>query len=90
VPYKFRASDTFWRNLSDLSDAQRSSAQKAWLIFRNDPFDPRLHTHKIHALSARAGRTVYSVTVERDLRVLFYIDGDTIFSFDIGSHAIYN
>jgi hypothetical protein len=39
------------------------------MIFRNDPFDPRLNTHKIHALSARAGRTVYSVTVERDLRV---------------------
>jgi hypothetical protein len=32
----------------------------AWKIFKKDPFDARLGTHKIHRLSAHYGRTIYS------------------------------
>jgi len=34
-------------------------------------------------------RTVYAVVVEADLRVVFYIDGEVVISFNIGSHDVY-
>ena len=59
-------------------------------IFKDDPFHPRLRSHRIHKLSARYGRTIYAAEVEADLRVVFYIEADTIVSFNIGTHAIYS
>jgi mRNA-degrading endonuclease YafQ of YafQ-DinJ toxin-antitoxin module len=85
----FRASETFWRNFYALSESQKASVRDAWEIFKRDPFDPRLRSHKIHALSAIAKRTIFSAVVEANLRVVFYIDGDTVYTVDIGSHSIY-
>ncbi len=34
-------------------------------------------------------RTVYAVVVEADLRVVFYIDGNIVVSFNIGTHDVY-
>jgi len=48
-----------------------------------------LGTHKINSLSAIFKRTVYAVVIEGDLRVTFYVDGDTVFTTNIGSHDIY-
>jgi mRNA-degrading endonuclease YafQ of YafQ-DinJ toxin-antitoxin module len=86
---KYKASEEFWKNFYDLSTSQKASARYAWEIFKENPFDPRLRTHKINALSGRAGRTIYSTWVEDDLRVVFYISGDTVFTLDIGTHGIY-
>ena len=58
-------------------------------MFKSNPFDPRLRTHKIHRLSARLGRTIYSVWMEKDLRALFYLEQDTVVTIDIGSHRMY-
>jgi hypothetical protein len=65
------------------------SAVKAFAIFRHNPFDPRLQTHKIHGLSAFYKKTIYAVWIEGDLRATFYIDGSDVISVDIGTHAIY-
>jgi hypothetical protein len=46
--------------------------RRTWQIFKVDPFDSRLGTHKIHGLSAIFNRTVYAVVVEGDLRITFY------------------
>jgi hypothetical protein len=35
-----------------LSSAQKESARRAWKIFKEDSFDPRLRTHKILRLDA--------------------------------------
>jgi hypothetical protein len=43
---------------------QKEAARTAWKIFKADPFDSRLRTHKIHRLSALMGRTVYAVAIE--------------------------
>jgi hypothetical protein len=88
--YRYQASETFWDNFYSLSAPQKESAPTAWQIFKQDPFDPRLRTHKIHRLSAIMRRTVYAVIVEGDLRVVFYIENDTVVSFNIGTHAIYS
>lgn len=87
--YRFRATETFWENLYDLSPAQKETARQAWLIFKHDPFDPRLRAHKIHRLSALLRRTVYAVKVEGDLRVVFYLEGDQVVSFNVGTHDLY-
>ncbi|MBI3879340.1 MAG: hypothetical protein HY301_04660 [Verrucomicrobia bacterium] len=86
---KFRASETFWKHFYDLRPAQKESARAAWKIFKNNPFDSRLRTHKIHRLSAALGRTVHAVEIEGDLHVVFYLDGDVVRTVDIGTHEIY-
>lgn len=85
----FKASETFWRNFYALPDSQKQSAREAWEIFKENPFDARLKTHKIFALTGRASRTIWSSVIEGDLRVVFYIDGDTVFTVDIGTHDVY-
>jgi len=89
MTYDFRAAEQFWRSFYSLPDSQKESTRRIWQIFKLDPFDPRLHTHKIHSLSALYKRTIYSVTVERDLRAVFFVEDSTIFTVDIGTHDIY-
>ena len=89
MKYRFRAVEKYWTSFYRLPAAQKESARKAWKIFKEDPFDPRLRTHKIQGLSARYGRTIYAVEVEGDLRSLFYLDGDIVVSLVIGTHQIY-
>ena len=86
---RFLATPQFWRSFARLSDGQRDSALRMWRIFKEDPFDPRLKTHRIASLSARTGRTVHSVWIELDLRAVFYLDGADVVSVDIGTHGIY-
>lgn len=86
---KFQATQAFWKSFYALPSDQKLSSRKAWEIFKADPFDPRLRTHKIHSLSGRAGRPVYSCTIEGNLRAIFWVEGDTVLTLDIGTHAIY-
>ncbi len=89
MKYRFRVAKPFHRDLFKLPPNQYRAAVKAYKIFKVNPFDPRLRTHKIHRLSAQYGKTIYSVCIEADLRAVFYIEGNTIWSVAIGSHAIY-
>ena len=87
--WRFRATEKFWKSFYKLSAPQKESVRQAWSVFKTDPFHPSLGTHEIHALSARAKHTVYSVVVEGDLRVLFRIDGAWVTTLDTGTHKIY-
>jgi hypothetical protein len=49
----------------------------------------RLRTHKIHHLSALYRKTIYAARIEGDLRAVFYLEGQSVISVDIGTHAIY-
>lgn len=88
-PSRYVAQPQFWRNFRKPPREQWAAVRRVWQIFKVDPFDPRLGTHKIHALSALFHRTVYAVVVEGDLRITFYLDGDTVITTNIGTHAIY-
>ena len=88
--YRYRATETFWENFYRLDPFQKESTRRAWELFKQDPFNPRLRPHKIHRLSSIMKRTVHAVVIEGDLRVVFYIEADTIVSFNIGTHAIYS
>ena len=61
----------------------------AFKIFKENPFDPRLRPHKIHKLSALYGKTIHAVDIEANLRAAFYIEGNTVWSVDVGTHDIY-
>jgi hypothetical protein len=87
--YLYRPTESFWKSFHALSAEQKAAVRAAWLIFKIDPFDPRLGTHKIHQLTAAYGETIYAVRVAADLRVIFAIRGSTVWSLDVGTHAIY-
>ena len=87
--YRYKAAERFWTAFYSLSDAQKDSVRAAWRKFKSNPFDPSLRTHRLHALSARVGKTVYSAVIEADLRAVFVIKGDTVITFDLGTHSIY-
>ena len=89
MKYRYRAVERFWTSFYRLPSAQKESARKTWKIFKEDPFDPRLRTHKIQRLSANYGRTIYAIEIEGDLRLLFYLDGETVVSLIIGTHDLY-
>ncbi len=89
MAYRYRATPQFWRSYAKLTESQQASARRVWPIFKENPFDPRLRTHKIASLSARFGCTIHSVGIEGNLRAVFYLDGSDCISVDIGTHAIY-
>jgi hypothetical protein len=72
-----------------LSPSQKDATRRAWKIFKENPFEPRLRSHKIHKLSARYGRTICATEIEANLRAVFYVEGDVVVTVDIGSHDIY-
>ena len=89
MKYRHRATEKFWTSFYRLSSAQKESCRKAWRIFKENPFDPRLRSHKINRLSTRYGRTIYAAAIEGDLRLLFYLEGETVTSLIVGTHDIY-
>ena len=89
MKFRFKASRAFWKSFTKLPERQQVSAKAAFKIFKTNPFDPRLRAHKINSLSAYYGKTTYAAEIEGDLRAAFYVEGDVIFTVDIGSHAIY-
>jgi hypothetical protein len=89
MKYRYRAVEKFWTSFYSLNPQQKESCRRAWQIFKENPFDNRLRTHKIHRLSARYGRTIYAAVIEGDLRVLFYLEGETITSLIVGAHDVY-
>lgn len=89
MSYRYRAAERFWTNFYRLSPSQKDAARAAWQIFKVNPFDPRLRPHKIHSLSAHYGRAIHAIEIEGDLRCTFYVEGDTVVTLTIGTHAIY-
>jgi hypothetical protein len=79
----------FWRSFGKLPAQQQHRAREAFIIFKQNPFDSRLRSHKIQKLSARYGRVIYAAEIEADLRVMFYVEGKTVVTIDIGSHDLY-
>jgi proteic killer suppression protein len=79
-------SPSFKRVFKKKIRGQPSLQAKFWQkveIFKDNPFDWRLRTHK---LSGRL-QELWSFTVEYDVRVIFYFEGENQAVFiDIGTH----
>lgn len=61
-------------------------AEKKEKIFRKDPFDPKLKTHK---LSGKL-KDFYSFSIDYQYRIIFeFVDKNTIWFHSAGTHEIY-
>ena len=89
MKYHFRTTKTFRQAFDGLSASNQKATKEAFAIFKKNPFEPSLNVHKIYKLSGIAKKAVFSITIKMNLKVIFIIDGDTIVSLDIGTHAIY-
>ena len=89
MKYRFKPTQRFWESFYALSPSQKDSTRRAWKVFKENPFDPRLRPHKIHRLSASYGRTIFAAEIEADLRAIFYLEGNEVVTVDIGAHDVY-
>ena len=88
--WRDEASIAAWKAHAEHQLAQQQGrAREAFLIFKQNPFDSRLGSHKIQKLSVRYGRVIYAAEIEANLRVVFYIERNTVLTVDIGSHDLY-
>ena len=79
-------SERFLKQLSRLSQDIVNRAQAKEAIFRADPFDPRLNTHKLHGKDKEAW--AFSVTDKYRIKFTFQ-NGDKVLFLEIGTHDIY-
>ena len=83
---EIRYSPKFARQYKKLSKGIKTQAEKREAIFRKDPFDRRLKTHKLHG----SQEGFMSFSVDYSYRIIFeFIDAETVVFYEIGTHDIY-
>jgi len=79
-------SQNFLRNYEVLLEVIKEKAEKREAIFRKNPFDKRLKTHK---LSGRLS-DFWSFSVDYHYRIVFEFQNDnTVIFHKIGNHSVY-
>ncbi len=79
-------SPRFARHYKKLSTEIKDLAERKELVFRKDPFDKSLKTHKLQG--PLEGFYAFSITSE--YRIIFdFLNKNTIRLYDIGNHDIY-
>ena len=81
-----RSTSKFERAYKKLSLKERLIAEDREKIFRKDPFDSRLKTHKLKG--KLKNRWSFSLTYSQRVLFKFYKNDEVIF-YDIGNHRIY-
>ncbi len=83
---EIRYSPKFKRQYKKLPKEIKARAEKREVIFREDPFDPRLKTHKLHV----SYEGVMRCSGDYSYRIIFYFaDADIVVFYEIGTHDIY-
>jgi mRNA-degrading endonuclease YafQ of YafQ-DinJ toxin-antitoxin module len=76
----------FFKSFAKLPPSIQVLAKARDRMFRADPFDPRLRTHKLKGELAGA----WSYSVNYSYRVLFrFLTDDEVLYYDIGTHDVY-
>ena len=76
----------FKKYKNKLSDKRREQLKQKLLIFKKDSFDAKLKTHKLKGNL----KGYWSFSINYSDRILFrFLDNETVFFIDIGSHNIY-
>lgn len=76
----------FAKQFKKLLTETKELALKKEQIFRNNPFDPRLKTHKLHGEL----NIYWSFSVDYNYRIIFRFIGDnTVRFYSVGNHDIY-
>jgi hypothetical protein len=82
---KSRTTPRFWKCYDQLPMEVQETADRAYLIWRDNPFHASLRFKRVHAQ-----RPIFSVRVGRGYRALGYLEGDTIVWYWIGAHDEYD
>ena len=81
-----RVSSKFKKSYRKLPNRVKVEAKKKEKIFRKNPFDKRLGTHKLHGKYKNS----YAFTVIGQWRIMFaFSSKDRVDFIDIGTHEIY-
>lgn len=76
----------FKRNYNKLPQQVKELAKEKEGMFRDDPFDPRLKTHKLHGKE----HEVYAFWISYKYRIKFiFLSNEEVIFIDIGTHKIY-
>ena len=76
-------SSKFLRQLNKLSGPIQDLAQAREIVFKSNPFDPRLNTHKLHGKDRR--HWAFWVTAKIRIKFLFLGAGQVLY-LEIGLH----
>lgn len=80
-------SPEFSRRYKRLSDDLRALAKEKEKIFKEDPFDPTLKTHKLHGEHSGC----WAFWINYKYRIIFeFYKKDEVRFYAIGDHSIYN
>ncbi|OGM96289.1 MAG: hypothetical protein A3B86_04060 [Candidatus Yanofskybacteria bacterium RIFCSPHIGHO2_02_FULL_38_22b] len=63
----------------------KKKAEKKEVIFKNNPHDPRLKTHKLHGKLKK----LWGFSIDKNYRIIFEFLGKDIVFLDIGTHSLY-
>lgn len=83
---KIYYSGKFEREYKNLSLKLKKAAEEKEKIFRKNPLDPRLKTHKLKG----ALKEFWSFSISWQYRIVFeFVDENTIWFHSVGDHSIY-
>ena len=81
-----RASSKFIRSYKKLPKRIQETAREKERIFRNNPFDHKLGTHKLHGKY----KNYWSFTIEGQYRIMFtFLESGDVDFINVGTHEIY-
>ena len=84
---KIEYSKKFLRSLRNLTEKIIDQAEEKEKIFRDNPFDPRIKTHKLKG--PLSGFWVFSIN--HKYRIIFdFADINTVHFYSVGDHDIYD
>ncbi|MDD4027159.1 MAG: type II toxin-antitoxin system mRNA interferase toxin, RelE/StbE family [Candidatus Shapirobacteria bacterium] len=79
-------SSKFYKEYKRLSSEVKKKAEKQENIFRQNPFDPRLKTHRLTGKL----QNLWSFSVDYKTRIIFEFASENLVWFhNVGSHSIY-
>lgn len=83
---KIYYSSKFAKEYKNLSIKVKRTAEKKEKIFRNNPFDSQLKTHKLTGKL----KDYYAFSIDYQYRIVFeFTDKHTIWFHSVGTHEIY-
>lgn len=83
---EIRISSLFEKHYKKLPKEIKERAKEKEKIFRENPFDPRLKTHKLHGKE----KEVWAFWVNPIYRIKFiFLSDEEVLFLDIGTHKIY-
>ena len=83
---KILYSPKFGKEYKNLPDNIKDIAEQKEAVFRNDPFNPKLQTHKLKGKF----RNYYSFSITYSYRIVFrFLTKNKVPFVDCGDHSVY-